>query len=54
MSNITEKYTATIELIQNEMKDLKSKQELLAYLTAVKNFVTNAMQMARMLMKGYK
>lgn len=54
MTNLTQKYITTAELIQNEVKSLETKQEILIYLTSVKDFVTNTTKMVRLYMKGHK
>ena len=54
MTDITKKYIATTDLIQKEMQSLKTKQDILTYLTAVKDFCASSMKMVRMHMKGRK
>ena len=54
MTNVTEKFVITTELIQKELQSLKTKQEILTYLTGVKDFCASSMKTVRMIMKGYK
>jgi len=54
MTDATEKFVITTELIQKEMQSLKTKKEILIYLTAIKDFCATSMKMVRAYMKGCK
>jgi len=54
MTDATEKYTATTEFMQEIVQSLKTKQEILIYLTAVKDFCATSMKIVRAYMKGCK
>ena len=54
MTDLTQKYITTTELIQNEIKSLKTKQEIITYLTAVKDFCASTMKITRLYMKGMR
>lgn len=54
MTDITKKFVTTTELIQKELQSLESKQEMISYLSFVRDYCISSINITKMLLKEYK